>query len=651
MRPDKLTIHDLFQRDRRYTVPLYQRSYVWNKGDQWAPLWEDIERQAEACLASPTGIPRHSHFLGAVVLNVQKIVGSSAARSEVIDGQQRLTTLQVFLAALRDFATVQGSQNAGRLQRLTINEYEKPGSESSFKIWPTNADRALFRSVMTAGSTSALLKDQGLESADVLPRLGACYAYFAKCIEEYAFGSGAESQQVERRIFGLFQALRTGLQLVVIELEDDDDPQVIFETLNARGQPLLPSDLIRNTVFHQASVDPAHIGEPHYADHLYHQYWQPFDTDRINTALAGENRYWHVPERQGRLTRPRIDLFIFHFLTMQTGAELNIGHLFQEFRDWRSQSDQSLETFLAELQRYAVIFRKLISPKGNERSAVLARRLRSLDTSTVYPFLLYTLGLPTSQLSIGDRNQILTDMESWLIRRFICQLTNKNYNKFFLALLNKVRQILAKVTTETLAVLSSTIADAVRQELQRSREDTGRWPDDEEFKQGWLENPVYYKSRPDRSVMVLSAIDAQMRSTKNEQIELPEDLTVEHLLPQQGNLNDYPMPNDFVIAGGEPLEGARTRLIHTVGNLTLLTQGLNSSVSNGPFHLKRPAIAEHSALRLNARFQDHAQIKWNEDDIRKRGEDLFHQALSIWPRAVQQPREESHADALSKSIL
>ena len=133
MKPDKLSIHDLFQKERRYVVPLYQRAYVWNEEDQWQPLWDDIERQAEGCLTSATSIPRRSHFLGAVVLNVQKIVGSAVARSEVIDGQQRLTTLQLFIAALRDFALNSHSVHANKLRRLTINEDEKPGLESSFK--------------------------------------------------------------------------------------------------------------------------------------------------------------------------------------------------------------------------------------------------------------------------------------------------------------------------------------------------------------------------------------------------------------------------------------------------------------------------------------------------------------------------------------
>lgn len=632
MKPDKLSIHDLFQKERRYTVPLYQRAYVWNEEDQWQPLWDDIERQADACLAAGNGVPRRSHFLGAVVLNVQKIVGSSVARSEVIDGQQRLTTLQIFIAALRDFANSMKSKYSNRLRRLTSNEDEKPGSESSFKVWPTNADRSMFRSIMMAGGPDAVLKQHGLTQKSELPRLVAAYCFFRRQIENYS--STSDAHAADERIFGLLQALRVGLQLVVIELEDNDDPQIIFETLNARGQPLLPSDLIRNMIFHQASVDPAHSGNEHYADELYERHWREFDNARIVEPINGEDRYWHVQERQGRLTRPRIDLFIFHYLVMQTGRELAIGHIFREFRDWRHQSTASLETFLDELRHYASIFRSLISPSGTDRMSIFAHRLRSLDTSTAYPLLLYLGSTTREKLSSAAFDQIVSDLESWMIRRFVCQLTNKNYNKFFVSLLARLKQIEreAKVDETGNSDISEPLTAAVREELTRSDDVTTRWPTDAEFEKGWLEKPTYVKSRPDRAVMLLMAVDNAVRTSKNDYKRAPSDVSVEHLLPQQGSTADYPFPPEPIEPDGLTAEARRQNAIHTVGNLTLLTKALNSSVSNGPFVKKRPAIAENSELRLNTRFQDNTITNWLEPDIKKRGRDLFAHAKDIWPR-------------------
>ena len=619
MKPDKLTVHDLFQRERRYVVPLYQRSYVWNLEEQWEPLWEDIERHAEECLVADNNVARHSHFLGAIVLNVAKIVGIAVARSEIIDGQQRLTTLQLFLAALRDYAIELGSKHAGKLARLTANDDEKPGSEASFKVWPTNSDRLLFRTIMTAKSPQALLKALNRESEADAPRLAAAYFYFARVIREFvnkADGTG-EPESRDQRVFGLFQALRTALQFIIIELEETDDPQVIFETLNARGQPLLPSDLIRNFVFLQASNDPS-IN----ADELYDEYWRPFDDRRQAEAVNGEDRFWHIEERQGRLTRPRIDLFIFHYLVMKTERDLNIGQLFREFRTWRDDNPQPVETFLADLKARSETFANLISPSGQDRLSVFATRLKALDNSTVYPLLLFILSLPRDRLPLSGRDQILSDLESWLVRRLMCQLTNKNYNRFFVSLLSKVKN----------THCDAPLPEVVRAELARSAEVTLNWPDDQEFKTGWLSKPIYVKSRADRSAMILRAIEDKMHTSRNEGVTLTRPLSVEHLLPQKGTLADYPFAATMPLETGETPDRCRARLINAIGNLTLLTQELNSSISNGPFEAKAKAIVADSDLRLNAWLRTPPIPEWSEDAIVARGEELFKIASSIWQR-------------------
>ena len=187
-------------------------------------------------------------------------------------------------------------------------------------------------------------------------------------------------------------------------------------------------------MFLQASNDPS-IN----ADELYDEYWRPFDDRRQAEAVNGEDRFWHIEERQGRLTRPRIDLFIFHYLVMKTERDLNIGQLFREFRTWRDDNPQSVETFLADLKARSETFANLISPSGQDRLSVIATRLKALDNSTVYPLLLLILSLPRDRLPLSGRDQILSDLESWLVRRLMCQLTNKNYNRFFVSLLSKVK--------------------------------------------------------------------------------------------------------------------------------------------------------------------------------------------------------------------
>lgn len=189
MIPEKLTIQELFSRERRFVIPLFQRSYVWNEEEQWGPLWEDIERRANAHYAkieSETEGKVRSHFLGAVVLSNASAQGRSIARCDVIDGQQRLTTLQLLLAALRDQSKLLGAEeeDAEIFRDLTRNPRRENDSIEIFKVWPTNADQEVFMDVMKAGSLEALEKTFK-SGGETFPRLAQAYAYFYSQIGEY----------------------------------------------------------------------------------------------------------------------------------------------------------------------------------------------------------------------------------------------------------------------------------------------------------------------------------------------------------------------------------------------------------------------------------------------------------------------------------
>jgi hypothetical protein len=626
MIPEKISIQEIFSRERQFTVPLFQRSYVWNRETQWEPLWEDILSRAEAHLRRAqheTEGRLRSHFLGAIVLNVATIQGRSIASSDVIDGQQRLTTLQLLLAALRDLARALGAdeKDARLFSRLTRNPDCEDESEELFKVWPTNSDREVYRAVMTAGSRSAVAELAGGEAT--LPRMAQAYVFFSEQIESFLQGED-NAASIQDRFFALRSALNESLQLVVIELEEGDDPQIIFETLNARGQPLLPSDLIRNYVFMRM---PSGRSEK-----LYREHWHHFDSERVSEADAeGENRFWHMEIRQGRLTRPRIDLFIFHYLTVKTEEDIRIGQLFKEFRDWRDDNPRTTnEEFLKDLKQHSAWFRRLVAPQGETRLEIFARRLRSLDTSTVYPLLLFLASIEGAGLTTAELDRCVTDLESFLVRRFICDLTPKNYNRFFLSLLTKAKAAQAS---------GQPVHAAIRDELLRGDLDTTLWPNDKRFSEGWQKKVLYVRSRPDRSAMILAALDAAMGTTKNEKHKLVTDnLSVEHLLPQSSPLEYYPH-GDVDLDEGYTIEEFRRDLMHTVGNLTLLTTPLNSTISNGPIDAKAAQIAEESDLRINAWMRREPPAKWDENDIRERGHKLFEVAKTVWPRSQSQSIE------------
>ena len=621
MKPDKLTVFEVFSKEKRFVIPLFQRSYVWNEQEQWEPLWEDISSRAMAHLdrldKDVEGEVR-SHFLGAVVLNVTKTPGRGIARSDVIDGQQRLTTLQIFLSALRDLSEELQAEKSDRelFKRLTRNPDCDDDSEELFKVWPTNSDQADFAKVVLAGSASELAMAYS-DYGDSPPRLAQAYLFFEKALRDFLTSEELEAE-IGDRFLSIVKAIKDSLQLIVIELEPGDDPQIIFETLNARGQPLLPSDLIRNFVFMRITDKES--------NRLYGTYWHHFDTDRVDEPDEdGENRFWHIEERQGRLLRPRIDLFIFHYLVMQTESSIRIERLFKEFRDWRDSGSLSNEQFLADLKTASGHFRRLISPEGDSRLEVFARRLRSLDTSTVYPLLLFLASIEGKPGKSAEVDQAVEDIESFMIRRFMWNLTTKNYNKFFVSVLAKAKAAHRE---------GKSVASAIRAELLRSQEWSAVWPDDEGFEEGWCWKKLYVRSRPDRAVMILSALENASRTNKNERVNIQSGLTVEHLLPQNGEIDDYPYASDddYKREEDESVEEGRDDMMHTVGNLTLLTGPLNSSVSNGPWLRKVRAIVDDSDLRLNAWLRNDSPRVWHEGKIWERSEELFDLAKEVWPK-------------------
>jgi hypothetical protein len=267
------------------------------------------------------------------------------------------------------------------------------------------------------------------------PRLAEAYAFFSHQFERFIAGTDDDDPigTASDRTRALFETFRRYLHIVNIELEADDDPQVIFESLNGRGVPLLPSDLVRNFVFMRATRDRADL------DNLYGRFWRQYDEWRKPTDEE-DVPWWKQEERQGRLKRPRLDLFLFHYLQYRLQQEVSITHLFQEFRKWWNENVAGSEAALAEMQRYAEAFAAWVDPDGSNRTADFARWLRALDTSTVYPLLFFVLVEANDALPPAERDGILDDVESYLVRRAVCGLTNKQYNRFFLMLLRNIRE-------------------------------------------------------------------------------------------------------------------------------------------------------------------------------------------------------------------
>src|SRR5665647_2852384 len=276
---------NIFNLPQRLLVPLFQRSYVWSEDEQWRPLWDDIRRQAERRLEAPDSDGHH--FLGAVVLQYHAQGAGVLPQHEIIDGQQRLTTLQIVLDAAHAVLGAAGQERmARRLTTLTDNSedfWNHP--EDRFKVWPTNRDRPAYNEVMAAEFPIdyEILQHRG-------SLLVHAHAYFTAVIEEWVDGAGPEA--VPTRCEQLAGTLMDGLRIVTITLDASEDSQAIFETLNARGTPLTAADLIKNFVFQRLAAEGVET------ERAYHDHWKFL-----------EDEFWEKDVSVGRYLVSRSSLF------------------------------------------------------------------------------------------------------------------------------------------------------------------------------------------------------------------------------------------------------------------------------------------------------------------------------------------------------
>lgn len=471
------TPQEIFFNPQRFLVPLFQRPYVWNQELQWQPLWEDVSRVAERIANTGVSTP---HFLGAVVLQQQPAeLGTIGVRS-VIDGQQRLTTLQLFLDAVHAQLALRGFEDlAKQVQDLVENpKHFRKAPEDAFKVWPTNRDRPAFNEVMSASvpvDYSALAQCEN--------RLVKAHRFFSTEVSEWL-----ERGEAERRANALVLAMTNFLQIVVIDLLADEDAQEIFETLNARGTPLTAADLIKNFVFQRLEVSPEE------AERAYHHYWQIFETP-----------FWETEIASGRIRYTRSSLFLSHWLVAQTRQEITAREVFSKFKLFVTDSVESVDALLPRLNRAALKFQE-VTEGATQSTGALSRvelfvyRTSTLDSEVVKPLLIWLLDPEQEPIESEQLNKALAAVESWLVRRAIVKATTKNYNQFLLELLIEIgkneRQRVGDVTEEFLCKQTSS---------------STYWPGDAEVRAELTTQPVYRRLVRARLRMILEALEDKRR--------------------------------------------------------------------------------------------------------------------------------------------
>jgi hypothetical protein len=589
---------------QRLVVPLFQRPYVWNKENQWEPLWDDVVRVAERKLAKPAD-RHHPHFLGAVVLQqVPNPVGLMQQRT-IIDGQQRLTTLQLLLDALHaELVAANATQPALRIEQLVTNApaFCSKG-EDRFKVWPTNRDRPAFNDVM--GATPPVNHDALSQKGE---KMVEAHRFFSEGARKWLTAGGPA--QIDDRASAIDATVRELLQMVVIDLAVDENAQEIFETLNARGAQLTAADLIKNFVFQRLSESTADV------ESVYQKHWKDFETG-----------FWEAEVSVGRVRIPRSSLFLNHWLVARTGKEVVAREVFSKFKTFAGDSGVPMTTLVESVHSASSLYRDFVTRASANASAIdrlglFVYRTGVLESEVVKPLLLCILDPEEPPVAAVQFDEALDAVESWMVRRMLVRATTKNYNQ---------------VMSELIALLKGAgrqqAGDAVSAFLAGQRSDSRYWPDDEEVQNELRDLLAYRRLGRGRLRMVLEAIEDHMRGWKNGASRLGTErvtrgkLAIEHIMPRKWAAH-WRKP------AGPDGEAARDRLIHTLGNLTLLNGRLNSKVSNGPWlgkKGKRAGLNEHDAFFLNRALLSDAGDDWTEDAIRARTEALSRLVVQIWP--------------------
>jgi Protein of unknown function DUF262/Protein of unknown function (DUF1524) len=604
-------LRQILSLERRFVIPTFQRDYEWTRDGQWQLLFDDLEQVAERLRASRQRAEKQGqepsradnsvgpHFLGAIVLDQIPTPAGGLDVRAVVDGQQRLTTMHLLLRGMLDALADVKSTRAPSVRRLLENPEDVVGNaDERHKLWPRKHDRDAWRTVMGTDSPSA----------------NHVYAdarrYFAERSRQFISG---EDPHANASL--LVDAALDLLKIVVIDLDENDDAQVIFEVLNGRQTPLTAADLVKNLLFLRAEVE--NEGQ---LDELYQQYWSQFD-----------NPWWKVEVGSGHAARRRTDMLLAAWLTATFGEEASPDRLYGRIRQHVNSGEVSITQILRAISRFSTEYRVIYGAdfEPSDRLRVAYGRLTSLGITTALPALLWLRSLTSDKCSQQDHEAAVVAIESFVIRRSLIGAQTRGYGAIFAEALAK-----AQLAVES----GANVADAMKLALASNTQNRS-WPSDEELLGAFTNRRVYGVDATHRVRMILGALDARLRAAnpKAEPGSFNYDqLTIEHIMPQSWR-DHWPLPPNMGDADAELAGQRRDEEIDRFGNLTLVTKALNPALSNAPWHEKRAALIANSTLALNTWFAD--LECWDEATIKERGLMMARTTIEEWPGPPGQHRD------------
>jgi uncharacterized protein with ParB-like and HNH nuclease domain len=565
---NKDKLQSFFQGNSQFVVPFFQRAYVWDE-ENWATMWEHISAVCESC----AGKVSKEHFIGTIITKQRPASVIGEAKHDLIDGQQRLTTVALLLKAISSSTSDQMS-NLKRQIEADVRFQDAHGKSYS-RIVPSDYDRPYFEEILDGSDPTA---DHKVVRA---------YTFFLNKLNGYS----------DEKLNFLRLVILNNVPVISMMLSPDDDEQEIFDTINALGVRLTTGELLKNHIFMDVAIRSRFVD-------LWKDVYEGSDE---------QIEFWNVEKTAGRIIRTNIEVMLYCYLIIKTGREIQLESLFKEYKAWLTgKSVEDKTTFLKELGEYAEIYSSY--PREPDLNQIQFREdekrffhvIENLMVTTIYPLVLYIYKNVENQ---QVRTDILKILESYLVRRNVCRLTTKNYNLLFIQTLKEIRDRKAQLTPQVLTEI-----------LKKYTDLTNRMPADSDFVNAFKQEALSNQNA--REILFILAL----YDVSSDKADVPNlsigNYSVEHLMPVKWETNW--MDEQMNIEA----KGERNRKLRTLGNLTLVTKRLNSAMQNAAWSNKKLQLKPNSSLKMTIEYLD--KEKWNEACIDERARHLATCALLIW---------------------
>lgn len=594
------TVGEWLNQTFEWRIPVYQRHYAWDSEIESGPIhlfWETVEEQAVARL---DGQKPPQHYLGAVLVDNKTEPGAidGITRWDVVDGQQRLTTIQIALLALIRVATDEYQCGDQIKENLVDFVFSDKGSNRP-RLVPTNFDKQQFQKVL-------------FDVYDVLPDVGSPKvskenANKSKIVSTFEFFKGAYKSLVERQshsetdiIRAIKEALLDGFDIVLIALRETDEAQKIFESLNNYAKPLTTFDLIRNNVFDRAAKEPGRDVKLFWSP-AWQQMEKPYWEGKADNRKVGWNTH--------------IEAYIARMLVAKMRKEFrfNRNEIFRTYKEFQ-QGFSSVDEEISELVDYLDIYRYLDG--DTERNPVdpevdFGVFLHGIwPNRDLYPVIFLIAG---SDASAQQKQRMIQLLECYVIRRGVCKLSLGHYNQYALSICAELGD--------------NPSYEALNKMLKTATKDTTVFPDDERIKTSCL-SANFYKSSFQR--YVFERIEKSMHGLRVEKVVVAEgQLTIDHILPKGWEKNEE---WKSMVLGADSQGEADAMVVNayldTIGNLTLMSGKNNSIKSNRPLRTVKELL-EETTVKLNRQLAKEGS--WGLEKIHARSKCLAEKICQIWP--------------------